>query len=208
MRTIIVITLSLLSLALKAQDRYEQGMTKAFELWQAGQSQEASNLFERIAKVETDNWLPAFYVAQINVINSFNEKDKDKLTAQLNKAMDYLNDASALSPENADIEVVRAQWYTAWIVYDGQQYGMKYSAKVNELYSKAKELDPTNPRAAFGKVEWDMGAAQFFGQPIEPYCDQLREALQLFTTFKPAGKFHPSGGEEYARQVVESRCGK
>ena len=117
---------------------------------------EAANLFERIASVETDNWLPPFYVAQINVMYSFNEKDKEKLTAQLAKAQDFLNDAKALTSDNAEIPLLQAQLYTVWVVFDGQTYGMQYAQKIGELYGQAQALDPTNPRAAFGKVEWDM----------------------------------------------------
>jgi len=51
--------------------KYQQGMRKAFQLWQENKSWEAANVFERIAAAEPDNWLPPYYVAQINVINSF-----------------------------------------------------------------------------------------------------------------------------------------
>ena len=206
MRTIIILTIGLLSLAASAQTKYQQGMKKAFELWQQDKPWEAANLFERIASVETDNWLPPFYVAQINVMYSFNEKDKEKLTAQLAKAQDFLNDAKALTSDNAEIPLLQAQLYTVWVVFDGQTYGMQYAQKIGELYGEAQALDPTNPRAAFGKVEWDMGAAQFFGKPIEPYCEKLQAALELFANFKPAGEFYPSGGEDYARGAVEARC--
>lgn len=206
MRTIIILTISLFSLAGLAQDKYQQGMTKAFELWQQDKPWEAANLFERIAGVETDNWLPSFYVAQINVLYSFNEKDKDKLTAQLKKAQDFLNDAQALTKDNAEIPLLQAQLYMSWVIFDGQTYGMKYSQQIAELYSEAQRLDPTNPRAAFGKIEWDMGTAQFFGQPTAPYCEKLQESLELFANFKPAGEFYPQGGEEYARSVVKARC--
>ncbi|PQB04637.1 hypothetical protein [Aureitalea marina] len=206
MRTIIILTISLLSIVGMAQNKYQQGMTKAFELWQQDKPWEAANMFERIASVETDNWLPAFYVAQINVLYSFNEKDKDKLTAQLTKAQNFLNDAKALTSDNAEIPLLQAQLYSAWVVFDGQTYGMQYAQKIGELYGDAQSLDPTNPRAAFGKVEWDMGTAQFFGQPVEPFCEKMQAALELFANFKPAGEFYPQGGEEYARSAAEARC--
>lgn len=193
---------------LTAQSKYEQGMEKAFKLWQDGKPWEAANLFERIANVETENWLPPFYVAQINVINSFNEKDVTKLTAQLKKAQDFLNDAKALSKDNAEILVVQAQLYAAWVVFDGQKYGMLYAGKVSELYAKAKKLEPDNPRAAFGKVEWDMGSARFFGQPIEPFCAKMKEALALFDTYQPKGQFYPQGGGAYAKQAYAQSCGE
>lgn len=188
------------------QTKYQQGMTKAFALWTNGEAWEAANLFERIAQAEPDNWLPPFYVAQINVLNSFSEKDKTKITAQLGKARDFLNDAMALSKENAEIMVLEAQWYTAWVVFDGQQYGMTYSAKVAAIYQEAMKLAPENPRVVLGKTEWDMGSAQFFGQPVDKYCPELKRAVALFDSFEPAGEFHPRGGKEYAEGVVKRTC--
>ena len=59
-----------------AQSNYQQGMEKAFSLWQENKAIEASNLFERIASAEKDNWIPFYYAAQVNVLKSFNEKEK------------------------------------------------------------------------------------------------------------------------------------
>ena len=206
MKNILLIFIALISIGGISQTKYQKGMTQAFELWQADKPWEAANMFERIAAAEPDNWLPAFYVAQINVLNSFSEKDKEKLTSQLKKARNFINDAMALSKENAEILVLDAQWYSAWVVYDGQQYGMTYSGKVAELYQKAMKLAPENPRVVMGKTEWEMGSARFFGQPVDKYCPELQRALALYDTFEPAGEFYPKGGKEYAMRVVENTC--
>lgn len=188
--------------------KYQQGMTKAFGLWEDNKPWEAANLFERIASAEPDNWLPSFYVAQINILYSFSEKDKTKLKAQLAKAKDFLNDAKAISKNNPEIMVLEAQWYTAWIVFDGQQYGMTYSGKVAALYQAAQQIAPENPRVALGKTEWDLGTAQFFGQPTDKFCPELERAVALFDTFVPEGEFYPQGGKEYAMGVVAKTCKK
>lgn len=190
------------------QSKFEQGMGQAFELWQAEKHWEAANLFERIAQAEPDNWLPPFYAAQINVVYSFGEKDQAKLTAQLGKARDFLNDAMAISKDNPEIMVVEAQLYTAWVAFDGQTYGMKYAGKVAEIYQEASKIDPENPRVVLGKAEWDMGSAQFFGQPIDAYCNDITKAIELFEKFKPESQFHPSRGINRAKQVQETSCKK
>lgn len=189
-----------------APTKYQQGMQRTFTLWQEDKSWEAVNIFERIATAEPDNWLPPYYVAQINVINSFTEKDATKLKAQLGKAQDFINDATAISKENPDLLVLQAQLYTAWIVYDGQQYGMTYSAKATELYNKALALAPDNPRMILAKAEWDIGSAKYFGGSIASYCKDIQRAIDLFATFKPAGEFYPSYGEERAKQVQAESC--
>ncbi len=206
MKKLLLIAVALLSFNAMAQGKYEKGMTKAFELWQNGKSADAANLFERIAQAEPDNWLPPFYVAQVNIFSSFNEKDEEKLSAQLKKAQDFLNDAKAISKDNPEIIVAQAQLYTAWVAFDGQRYGMTYAPKISQLYEEAYKLEPNNPRVAFGKVEWDLGTARFFGQDTTEFCDDLKAAVALFDTYEPKGEFHPRGGGGYAKQSLAQNC--
>tara|TARA_R100000935_G_scaffold8302_7_gene17428 strand:- start:59451 stop:60080 length:630 start_codon:yes stop_codon:yes gene_type:complete len=206
--TITLLAIILLSLTTQAQTKYEKGMRKAFDLWEANEAMEAANIFERIAQAETNNWLPPYYAAQVNVFASFSEKDEAKLIPQLKKAQDLVNDAKAISKDNAEILVLEAQLLTAWIVYDGQKYGMKYSGKISELYTKAAQVAPDNPRVVLGKAEWDMGAAKWFGKSTEPYCDDVKRAIELFATFTPEGEFHPKGGLDHAQEVLAENCNK
>ena len=206
MKKVLTIAITFVTLTGFAQTKYEQGMIKAFDLWKNNQPWEAANLFERIAQAEPDNWLPPFYVAQINVLYSFSEKDEEKLTAQLNKAQDFLNDAKALSKDNAEILVVQAQLYTAWVVFDGAKHGMTMSPKISQLYQEAYKIEPENPRSAFGKVEWELGTARWFGQDTKPFCEDLKKAVALFDTYQPKGQFYPSGGGDYAKQSLAQNC--
>lgn len=206
MKYIITIVIIFSSLCSNAQSNYEKGMQKAFDLWQENKTEEAANLFERIAQAEPNNWLPPFYVAQINIINSFKEKDKDKMIVQMKKAQDFVNDTKAISKENPNVMVLEAQLLTAWVVYDGQQYGMKYSGKITQLYNKAEQLAPENPAVVLGKAEWLMGSAKYFGKDTTPYCQDVEKAIQLFATFKPASEFHPRGSLEHAKAVLETNC--
>jgi len=196
----IIVALFVIQL-LSAQTNYEKGMQKAFELWETNPT-EASNLFERIAKAEPDNWLPSYYAAQVIILNSFGETDKDKLTGQLAKAQDLVNDATAISKDNPEIMVLQALLHTAWVAYDGATYGMLLSGKVVALYQQAEKIAPNNPRVVLNKAEWAMGGARFFGQDTAPFCKDVEHALELFANFKPESPFHPSWGKERAEQVL------
>ena len=186
-----------------AQTNYEKGMQKAFELWGTNPT-EASNLFERIAAAETNNWLPSYYAAQVLVLQGFEIKDKDKLDAQLKKAQDLINDATAISKNNPEILVLQALLHTVWVAYDGATYGMQLSPKVAALYQQAFQIDPTNPRVVLNKAEWDMGSARFFGQDTAPFCKDIESALELFANFKPETPFHPNWGKKRAEEVLAS----
>lgn len=205
-KMILAITLLISTMSL-AQDQYTKGMQKAFELWGEGKTTEASNMFERISTVEMDNWLPYYYVAQINTIASFGEKDKEKLATQLEKAQEFIDLAKAISPNNPEIMVQQAMTHTAWIAYDGATYGMSLSGKVVALYVKAAQLAPNNPRVIFSKAEWDMGSAAYFGQDTAPYCKDVERSLELFANFKPESDFHPNWGQDRAEMTLKN-CSK
>ncbi len=190
--------------ALNAQTNYEKGMEKAFKLWQDNKVDEAENMFERISNAESDKWLPHYYVAQINSLKSWSEKDENVLKAQLGKAQEHINSALAISKDNPEIMVLQAHVLTNWVAFDGAVYGMKYSGKIVELYNNAYKIAPKNPRVVSGKAEWGMGSAKYFGQDTKPYCAEMEKSIELFTNFKPESTFHPNWGKERAEQVVKS----
>lgn len=187
-----------------AQQNYEKGMRKAFLSWKEGNIAEAVNMFERISVAEPDNWLPFYYVAQINTIRSFGEKEEHTLKQQLDTAQEFLDIAKAISTRNPEILVQQAMLYTAWIAFDGATYGMSLSGKVASLYAEALQLAPENPRVVFSKAQWDMGTATYFGKDTAPYCADVARSLQLFATFEPPSEFHPNWGQERAEAILET----
>ena len=209
MKTLIIFSITVfLSLSFNAQTPYETGMNKAFELWDQDKLTEASKIFERIAKVENDNWLPPYYAGYTLVLSAFEVKDETTLKLNLDKATDFLNQASNISPNNPEIMIAKALVNTAYISFDGQKYGMTLSSKNANIYDKALKIAPENPRVILAKAEWDMGSARFFNQSIEPYCKDVTKALKIFETEeKPDEKFYPNWGLERAKKIL-NRCKK
>ena len=202
----IVIALCISSL-LSAQGQFEQGMGKAFQLWGEGKNSEASDLFERIASAEKSSWLPNYYVALVNTTASFGTQDKEKINGLLTKAQDALDIEMVKNQNNAELYVLQALIYTAWIVYDPMTNGMKLSAKTMEMYEKAESLEPNNPRVVFSKADFQIGGAKWTGVDTKPLCDQIEKAIGLFATFKPETPFSPTWGLERAQETLKN-CGK
>lgn len=203
-RVVIYLSVFLMSLfSTKAQEsKYVTGMQKALEIWGEEKPFEAANMFERISKAETEKWIPHYYVAHINIVYSFGEKDLEKLTLQLAKAQEELDMANLLSPNNPELMVLQALLNTAWISYDGATYGMTLSGPTAKIYAKALEIAPNNPRVVYCKAEWDMGTAKFYGQDTTPFCKDIEKALELFATFKDETPFYPTWGKDRAEQVL------
>lgn len=205
MYKIAIIIVFMVTSMLSAQNNYEKGMQKAFDLWEEQKIEDAVNLFERIASAEPDNWLPAYYAAEVLVLDGFTIlKDKEKLEAQLIRAQGFIDDAKAISKENPEIMVMQALLHTVYVASDGATYGMTLSGKIANLYAKARGISPGNPRVLLSKAEWDMGAARYFGQDTAPFCKEVEKAVELFANFKPKTKFHPNWGKERAEEVVKS----
>lgn len=187
--------------------QYEQGMQKAFAKWGEGNSAEASALFERIAGVEKNNWLPSYYVALVNTTATFDPANSKNAPAMLNKAQTALDNASMISPDNSEILVLQALINTAWIVQDPMTNGMKLSAPTIELYNKAIKLNPNNPRAVFGKADFEINGAKYWGTDTKPMCEEVARSIELFNNFKPESPFHPKWGLDRAQQTLKE-CGK
>lgn len=205
-KIITMITLLICSL-LSAQTQFEQGMGKALGLWKEGKNTEASAMFERIAAAEKSSWLPNYYVALVNTTTAFSAKDKTQIDLLLTKAQDALDIEMIKDQNNAELYVLQALIYTAWVVADPMTNSMKYSAKVMEAYAKAKALDPNNPRAVFGEADYQLGGAKWTGVDTKPLCAQVDKAIELFATFKPESPFSPKWGLERALKA-QMNCKK
>ncbi len=208
MRKLIAVALVLVAFAANAQDQYKKGMTKAFDLWRDGKNTEAAAMFERIGSAEKDNWLPAYYVAMINATSSFQSKDPATVNALLTKAQSSIDPLMEKYPNNPEIMVIQALIYTGWVAFDPMTNGMKMSGKIMELYSKAEAIAPNNPRVVFGKAEYEIGGAKFFGKDIKPMCDQVTRSIGLFEKFVPESEFAPTWGLDRALEMQKECAAK
>lgn len=204
MKKIITTIALFVSVITFAQSQFEQGMGKAFQLWGEGKNTEASAMFERIAAAEKNSWLPNYYVALVNTTTAFGTKDAAQISLLLDKAQNVLDVELIKTPNNAELLVIQAMIHTAWISFDPMTNGQKLSGKVMELYGKAEAIAPENPRVVFGKAEFEIGAAKFWGKDTKPMCTQIEKAIALFATFKPETPFSPKWGLERAEATLKN----
>ena len=187
-----------------AQGQFEQGMGKAFQLWDEEKNTEASAMFERIAAAEKTSWLPNYYVATVNCFAAFGTKDKEQLTALLAKSQAALDIEMAKAPNNAELLVMQAMIHTALLSSDPMKYGMTLPAKVSELYAKAEAMAPNNPRVVYGKAEFAIGGAKWTGADVKVLCKEVERSIGLFATFKPETSFSPNWGLQRAEAALKN----
>lgn len=205
-RIVLLVLIYIVSQTMQAQSKFDQGMQQAFKLMSENKNTEATNMLERIASAEPENWLPPYHIALLKARTSFTMKDKTKQEAQIKSAEDYIASADALSPNNSEVYVVKAMINVAKIASNPMVNGPTLSPPTEALYRKAITLDKTNPRAHSGLAEFQMGGARFFKQDLTPYCKKLQESIKLYDAFKPADKFSPNWGKEWTLQVIKT-CG-
>ncbi|MBK8601116.1 MAG: hypothetical protein IPN80_11725 [Flavobacterium sp.] len=206
-RLIFIVALIITGFAQAQQGRFEEGMGKAFQLWGEGKDKEASDMFERIASAEKGSWLPNYYVALVNTTSSFKTRDKELVSALLNKAQNALDIEFIKDPNNVELLVMQAMIDTGWVVFDPMTNGMKLSGKIMETYGKALAIAPDNPRAVFGKAEYEIGGAKYFGTDTKPMCAEINRSIELFAKFKPETPFSPKWGLERALEA-QKECNK
>ncbi|WP_103865428.1 hypothetical protein [Aquimarina sp. I32.4] len=183
---------------------YEKGMSKAFELWKDKKPNEAIHLFERIAKVEKENWLPYYYAAQVHIFTTFRLKEAEAIESRLKKAQEYLNKVNTITNNNAEVLIMEAMLNTAYVSYNPSVYGMTLSAKIEQLYQDAKVLEPKNPRATLNHAQWKMGSAKFFGKDPKAFCPEIEKAILYFENESHDMPFYPHWGKEQLSSIQEN----
>lgn len=195
--------MALLMGSILGQSKYEQGMQKAFDLMKEDKMDESVALFERIAQAEKTNWLPSYHAAHTLIWNSYNIKEKDARLTILERAKEIVTEAHKRSPDNPEILSLEAMLYTSYMAFDPATYGMMYAMEIEGIHKKAYQLAPENPRVLVGKIQYDFGKANFFGQDTSSFCDEMKKIIPKLKEEKITEPFAPSHGLREAEGFVQ-----
>lgn len=194
------------SICLFAQNgAYQKAMGEA--LGQFGQAKTAedlhatANTFERIATQAKKEMLPHYYAALVLINSSFQMQNATERDQVIDRAMDHVEKASALSPNNDELEVLNGYGLMARLVVDPNSRGQKYTPMVMQSFGKAMSMNPNNPRASALMARQQFGTAQFFGSDPSSACGLAQQSIPLFDAEEPQG-FEPSWGREVAESVL------
>ena len=204
MRTFIITITTLISGLVFGQSNFDQEMNQAFYAWQNG-NQSATVAFKEVMKNNNENWLPKYYVAFTQTLQSFENSDFKIRQDLIDDARVLINQLEKSYPNNPEILNLKALNLTSEIALNPMANGMALMDEINSIYSKAIVLNPTNPRSILGKAEFNINASKFIGGDITNDCKAVKNALALFGTEKPA-KFEPNWGKDRAENLLKTEC--
>jgi hypothetical protein len=163
---------------------------------------EHENKFERIASVETKEWLPNYWAAYCLMMNSYIEKDADKKDLLLEKAEKMIATAEKLMPNNDEIEVMKANIASARMAVDPQNRWQKYGTISGKSLKMAQKINPENPRAKLLEAQGIFFTPENFGGGKAKAKPLLEDAIQKFAKFKPNSSIAPNWGEMTAKWMI------
>ena len=191
-------------------ERYIAAMTKqTSDLDSAGTFtpevlQQKGNTFERIADAEKNQWLPYYYAAYTQIMQTFILKDKSQVDPLADKASANLDKAEALSPKNSEIACLRSLVATARLSVDPMTRGAKFGPEAGAQLAAAKSFNPENPRVYLLEGQALLFTPEQWGGSKTKAKETLELALSKFAAFKPESDIAPKWGEAYARQLLQN----
>lgn len=190
-----------------ADDKYEKAMRSNLEKIDAAQSSEdlikVANNFERIANAEKDKWLPYYYSSMLYVLASFRDSVNTQRDIYLDKAVEFINKADSLEPDNSEIYTMKGMIGQARMQIDPMNRWQKYGTESSGNFKRAMEIDTLNPRP-----EYLIGVGTFY-TPVEfgggPAAAKpiLENSLKKYEQFKPENDLMPNWGKEFVEQILE-----
>jgi hypothetical protein len=136
--------------------------------------------FDLAAGQYPDQWAAYYYAgyAKVTLNWAMPEDQKEQKDLVLDEADAYLAKAKELGPDNSETWVLAAMVANARMVVDPEKRWQKYGPIYDEMLTKAKALNPENPR-----IYHQKGVSTFFTP--EMWGGGKKNALVLFEQAKP-----------------------
>lgn len=187
----------------KYQTAMKKNIAELETAMQKGGFTDLGNTFTRIAEAEKTQWLPYYYAAYCTVMNAFIEPDKSKTDGIADKAEELIKKAEELAGgENSETAVIKSMIASAHMMVDPQARWMQYGQISTQHLTKAKALDPTNPRPVYLDGQAKFHTPEQFGGGKAPAKALFEKAIEMYGKFKPASDLHPSWGESATKYFL------
>lgn len=166
------------------------------------QLQNLANSFKKIAESEKSEWLPPYYAAYCYAAMAQGAKG-NTIDTYCDEAEIFINKAEQLNADSSEIYVIKAQIAAARINVNIAKRGAKFGQQSAALLSKAKKLNPANPRPWLIQGQSKFYTPPAFGGGKQKAKPAFEKALELYKTFKPASTIHPNWGKKPATYFLK-----
>lgn len=166
-------------------DRYEEFMQLALSRMDSAKTveglQQARNLFDRISKNYTSEWLPVYYVAYCDVNSVFYDLKSARNEMVLEEAGKAIEDMYVLpNADRSEINTLKGYWLMAMIAMNPQVNGQLYFSEVIRLYETAMEQNPQNPRPVILLANFERYLPPFIQSDKRKPDEEKTKAALLF----------------------------
>jgi hypothetical protein len=148
--------------------------------------------------------LTYYYASYLNAVTVFIDTTTGNKDIILDKAEKLLSAADSLEPDNSEIYTIKAMISQGRLIVDPQNRWMKYGPLFSNFISKAKELDPENPRPVFIYAQNILYTPAQFGGGKDKALPHLKEAEEKYKNFEPETDLHPDWGEAVLKSTLEN----
>jgi hypothetical protein len=142
---------------------------------------DAANRFGLIAGKWNDQWVTHYYAAYSQIIMSFMEKDDKKKDLYLDEADKQIEKIKALlKTDNDEVYVLAALVANARIAINPASRWQKYGNIFDENLTKAKNLQPNNPRIYYLQGMSKYHTPKMFGGGAKNAISLFEKADELY----------------------------
>ena len=208
-KIILGIVLSALSLSTQAQTAYEKAMTSKIEGIEIPKKTDEytalANDFVRIGDKEKTQWQPYYYAAFSLIQKGRTEMQKDtsKLDQIAEEAEKMIEKAEAISPNNAELFLLRKMNYGMKMMVDPATRWMTDGQSAAKALAEAKKLDPENPRITILEAEDAYFTPEQFGGSKSRAKELFSKALEQFKVYKLKNALDPNWGQGEAQYFLK-----
>lgn len=211
-KLILTISLSLLGFTAFAQTAYEKTMTEKISKVETAKTADEltalTNDFDRIGTKENSQWLPYYYAAYSTIqkgrvlMRAGKTADLDPVAEQ---AENYIAKAEALSPDNAEIYILKKITSGFRMMVDPMSRYTQEAPIAQNALSKAKELDPENPRITVLLAEDAYFTPEQYGGSKPKVVELFKKSLEQFAAYKPKTALDPNWGKAEAEYFLSQK---
>lgn len=203
----LLIALMLVSGLVSAQtDKYTAAMKKGVAMLDSARDEQsflaAANYFERVANVETTQWLPTYYAAYANLYTALTSADQSKKDGMYDKVLDLMNKADGISANNSEILALKGYaQFMKMSVDPPSRLGL--IGEANAALAKAKAIDPANPRPYFILAQNTFYTPEAFGGGKNRAKPMLDESAGKYLSVSSNDAIAPHWGEKACLTLLE-----